>query len=251
MRIILPVTLFARLWIVSNSLADESRESVPKPIAHWAMDDKDQIAKDDSGGHDGKIVGATSQSGAINGSLEFVRSRGDHVEIPYSDDFAISTFTVSASVYLTNEPTFSGILGTRHGGSFTFDMKVNGDKVHGDIGDGKKWIETKVNFYSDDTGSNHEGGNLDLNRWYHIAYVIDNDQKECRLYLNADLKKRIAFNGTPILMTPQCRMHLGHSSNTEFMDGRIDEVKVWNQSLTDDQIRREFDSVDGDLQATK
>ncbi len=33
-------------------------------------------------------------------------------------------------------------------------MKVNADKVHGDIGDGSRWIDTKVNFYKNDTGSN-------------------------------------------------------------------------------------------------
>ncbi len=251
MRVLLFVTTLVCLLSTFKSLANDSSGSVPTPIAHWAMDDQNDVAKDDAGDHHGKIVGATSQPGVVGGSLEFVRSRGNHVEIPYSDDFAISTFTVSAWVHLTEEPTFSGILGTRHGGTFTFDMKVNDDKVHGDIGDGKEWIETKVNFYADDTGRNGQGGDLDLNRWYHITFVIDGVQKECRLYLDADLKKRIAFNGTPILMTPQSRMHIGHSSGTEFMDGRIDDVKIWNRSLTGEQIKREFDLVHSKLTDVK
>ena len=40
---------------------------------------------------------------------------------------------VAAWVKLTREPTISGILGTRFGKDFTFDMKVNDAKVHGDI----------------------------------------------------------------------------------------------------------------------
>ena len=32
-------------------------------------------------------------------------------------------------------------------------------------------------------------------------------------------------------------MHIGHSSGTEFMDGVIDDVRIWNQALTDRQIR--------------
>ncbi len=213
---------------------------LPKPIAHWKLDDEGDVARDSIGSHHGKIVGARLIPGKVGKALDFVRKDGNHVEIPHAKDFEISTFTVSAWVYLTREPTFSGILGTRHGGDQTFDMKVNAAKVHGDIGDGSNWIETAVNFYADDTGSNGEGGDLSLKRWYHIVYVIDCAGQECRLYLDADLKKRIAFTGTPILMTPVNTMHIGHSSGTEFMDGIIDEVKIWNQALTSEQVQTEM-----------
>ena len=216
---------------------DEAAVDLPKPIAHWKLGDEGDVAADSAGSHHGKIVGAEPAPGKVGKSLEFVRKEGDHVEIPYSEDFALSTFTVAAWVHLTREPTFSGILGTRHGGDQTFDMKVNTAKVHGDIGDGENWIETAVNFYADDTGTNGDGGDLGLMRWYHIVYVIDGTKQECRLYLDADLKKRVAFQGTPILMTPANTMHIGHSSGTEFMDGMIDEVKIWNQALTTEQVK--------------
>lgn len=212
---------------------------LPKPIAYWKFDDEGNVAKDSAGSHHGKIVGARLTEGRVGKALEFTRAEGDHVAIPFTKDLSLSTFTVSAWVYLTRPPTFSGILGTRHGGDQTFDMKVNAAKVHGDIGDGNNWIETKVNFYAEDTGTNGEGGKLSLKRWYHIVYVIDNAAKECRLYLDADLKKRIAFKGNPILMTPENTMHIGHSSGTEFMDGRIDEIKIWNQALTTEQVDSE------------
>lgn len=224
--------------------ADQTAVAVPKPIAHWKLDDEADVARDSAGSHHGKIVGATLVPGKAGQALDFVRKAGHHVEIPYAEDFAISTFTVSAWVYLTREPTFSGILGTRHGGDQTFDMKVNAAKVHGDIGDGKNWIETGVNFYADDTGTNGQGGDLSLKRWYHIVYVIDGAGQECRLYLDADLKKRIAFNGQPILMTSANTLHIGHSSGTEFMDGIIDEVKIWNRALTSEQVRTELATVE-------
>ena len=101
-----------------------------------------------------------------------------------------------------------------------------------------------VNFYADDTGTNGEGGDLSLNRWYHISYVIDSEKQECRLYLDADMKKRIVFTGTPILMTPVNTMHIGHSSGTEFMDGMIDEVKIWNHALTSEQVKAAMATVE-------
>jgi len=130
----------------------------------------------------------------------------------------------------------SGILGTRFGKDHTFDMKVNDAKVHGDIGDGSNWIETAVNFYKDDTGSNGQGGDLDLDRWYHIVYVTDDTTKEYRLYLDADLKKSIPFKGTPQLMQPGQQLRIGCSSPSEFMDGLIDEVTIWPTAISHQQV---------------
>ncbi|MBC8354968.1 MAG: prolyl oligopeptidase family serine peptidase [Planctomycetes bacterium] len=231
-------------FVISHAPGKASQIELPKPIAHWALDEAEgDIAQDSAGEHHGKIVGASATSGKIEGARLFDRSKRDHVSIDYSKQFELSTFTVSAWVKLTRPPTFSGILGTRFGGECTFDMKVNDAKVHGDIGDGKSWIETKVNFYADDTGSNEQGGDLALGEWFHIVYVIDNERQQCRLYLDADLKKTIAFKGTPRLMQPGQEMRIGNSSSDEFMDGIIDDVRIWATALTEPQVRMLYGST--------
>ncbi len=217
--------------------AHSEEVALPTPIAHWKLEDSGDQAIDSVGKHHGTIHGAASSKGKIGNGLLFVRAEGDHVSIPFSPDFKISTFTVSAWVWLTQEPTFSGILGTRAGGEFNYDMKVNTDKVHGDIGDGTRWIETKVNFYQDDRGSNGEGGDLKIERWYLVTFVVDNHQKECRLYLDGDKKKTISFTGEPQLMREGQMLRIGDTGHSEFMDGIIDEVRVWNDALTDDQVK--------------
>jgi hypothetical protein len=45
-------------------------------------------------------------------------------------------------------------------------MKVNTDKVDGDIGEGIRGIDTTVNFYKDDVGTNGQGGD-DVRIWKH------------------------------------------------------------------------------------
>jgi hypothetical protein len=215
---------------------------LPRPVAHWKLDDKGDVARDAVGEHHGKIVGATKARGKLGSSLLFDRPKGHRVEVPYSETLSLSTFTVSAWVYLEREPTFSGIVGTRFGGEQTFDMKVNAAKVHGDIGNGKSWIETKVNFYADDVGKDGQGGDLALRRWYHIAFVIDTGSHECRLWLDGDLKKRIPFEGTPRLMQPGQTLRIGNSSTDEFMDGRIDDVRIWDRALSDAQVRTLFET---------
>lgn len=211
---------------------------LPEPIAYWKLDDTGREARDSVGKHHGTIHGAVSHDGKVGKALLFDRPQGNYVSIPHSPDFEIGTYTVSAWVWLTKEPTFSGILGTRTGGEFNFDMKVNTDKVHGDIGDGTKWIETKVNFYKDDVGSNREGGDLELRRWYLITFVIDSEHHECRLYLDADRKQTIPFQGEPRLMRAGQTMTIGNTGAGEFMDGVIDDVRIWKHALTDAQVRK-------------
>ena len=234
----------AYLWLIAVPqvrAADEPPAiriaGLPVPLAHWKLDDVGGEARDSVGKHDGMIHGAVSHEGKFGKALLFDREKGDHVSIPHSPDLEIGTFTVSAWVWLTKEPTFSGILGTRFGGEFNFDMKVNADKVHGDIGDGMRWIDTKINFYKDDVGSNGQGGDLEIRRWYLITFVVDNERKECRLYLDADRKKTIAFKGEPRLMRPGQTMQIGSTGTGEFMDGLIDDVRIWKHALADEQVR--------------
>lgn len=247
LRVFLGISLSASLGLIpvlASWAADEqpsvaaiSKADLPIPIAHWKLDDGNAEAFDSVGTHHGKIQGAVPHEGKLGKALLFDRAKGDQISIPYSPDFEIGTFTVSAWVWLTKEPTFSGVLGTRTGGEFNFDMKVNADKVHGDIGDGTRWIDTKINFYKDDVGSNGEGGDLETGRWYLITFVVDNERKECRLYLDADRKKTIPFQGEPRLMRQGQTMQIGNTGAGEFMDGVIDDVRIWKHALTDQQVR--------------
>jgi Concanavalin A-like lectin/glucanases superfamily/Trehalose utilisation len=225
-------------WADAKLTPARWNRAVPAPIAYWKLDDIGQQAVDSAAGHHGVIHGATSREGKAGKGLLFDRQKGDHVSIPYSPDFDIGTYTASAWVWLTKEPTFSGILGTRHGGEFNFDMKVNADKVHGDIGDGTRWIDTAINFYRNDLGTNGQGGDLEIKRWYLVTFVIDNEKKNCRLYLDGDLKKTITFTGEPRLMRQGQAMHIGNTGANEFMDGVIDEVRLWNKALTDEQVKK-------------
>ena len=217
--------------------AGAAEATLPTPVAHWKLDDEGPVAKDAAGSHHGAIHGAVPHAGQIGPGLLFVRSREDHISIPYAPDLELSTFTVSAWVWLTEPPTFSGILGTRAGGAQLFDVKVNTDKVHGDIGDGKKWIETGVNFYAGDVGSTTQGGDLELKVWYLVTFVIDDARQECRLYLDGDRKKTIPFTGHPKLMEPGRTLQIGSTGAGEFMDGVIDDVRIWKEALTDDQVK--------------
>lgn len=160
----------------------------------------------------------------------------DYVEIGYSPELSLNDFTVSAWVNLATEPYLFGVLGTRFGGDTTFDFKVQEDKIHGDIGNGSDWINIFLDIRSGDTGTNGQGGDLALNTWYMITYVIDNTNQEVRLYLDGDLKRTIAISGTPLLMKSGQSMRIGNSFESEWMNGLIDDVRIYSQALSAAEI---------------
>lgn len=220
-----------------NLAATSAWGQLLQPVAHWTFDEAGAEGRDAVGGHHGTVHGAVSHAGKVGKGLLFDRSRKDHVSVPHAVDLELSTYTVSAWVWLTKPPTFSGIVGTRQGGAMLFDVKVNTDKVHGDIGNGSQWIETKVNFYKDDVGSNGQGGDLEVERWYLVTFVIDDAAKECRLYLDGDRKKTIPFKGQPKLMQPGRTLRIGDTGAGEHMDGVIDDVRIYKEALTDEQVQ--------------
>lgn len=240
-RTVLP--LAAMMAFATIAAATDPPAAAPPPaafpIAHWTLDEPDgDQARDAVGGHHGTVHGAKPhEQGVVGRGRLFVRSEKNHVEVPYHADFDIPSFTVSAWIWLTEPPTYSGIVGTRHGGEYTFDLKVNANQVHGDIGNGTQWIEKAVNFGAGDVGTDGHGGKLELGRWYLVTYVVDDATKECRLYLNGDRKKTIPYTGTPRLMQPGQKLRIGCSSGNEFMDGVIDDVKIWNRPLREEQVR--------------
>ena len=117
------------------------------------------------------------------------------------------------------------IAGTRFNSDNTFDFKVSGTYVHGDIGDGTVWLNTNL-----DIDAAH-GGVISIGDWHHIAYAID-EAGTAEIYLDGVLGATHTFTGTPLMMKPDQVLRIGNSSGTEYMNGMIDEVRIYNRALS-------------------
>ena len=212
----------------------------PNLIGWWKLDEGEGTTAFDWSGHgnDGTLIGNPqwAADGMIRGALGF-DGDGDYVEIGYSPELSLNDFTVSAWVKIAAEPGVFGVHGTRAGGDTTFDFKVRATDVHGDIGDGNAWIDTAIDIESTHTGTSGQGGDLAVDTWYLITYVIENTKKQVRLYLNTDLKRTIAITGTPLLMKAGQSMRIGHTgTGSEWMNGLIDDVRVYDYALSEAEI---------------
>jgi hypothetical protein len=227
------VEIIADRWLDSSFVITPVNPGTAGLIAHYPLNGN---ANDVAGGHSGTLNGNPQWvTGHLDGALKFGGS-GDYVQVAYSPDLALNEFTMSAWVKVAADPGVFGILGTRSGGEYTFDLKVMGNYVHGDIGTGTAWINTAIDIGSGDTGTTRQGGDLVVYRWYMVAYVIDNANQEVRLYLDGDLKRTIGITGTPLLMQSGETMRIGDTGYSEWMNGLIDEVRIYNRALPSAEI---------------
>ncbi|MBU0459341.1 MAG: LamG domain-containing protein, partial [Nanoarchaeota archaeon] len=164
-----------------------------------------------SGGYDGK------------GAYEF-DGTGDFILVPYDTSFEMVNYTAMAWVRITDLPGALGIMGTRDGESETFDLKVQDTLIHGDIGTGTAWLDISA----DCTFS------ASLNTWIHVAYVVHEGGYEA--YLNGTLCNSETFSGTPLFMNSAGQLRIGDTAANEPMNGTIDDVMIFNRTLSAEQI---------------
>jgi hypothetical protein len=220
---------------VNSTLKVGSIALLPGPsglMGYWALNESSGTVAADSSGrsHPGTVNGTAPWQplgGKFGGAMSF--DGATDIRIPYSADFNLATYTVSAWVNIAADQANGGILGTRFGGDNSFDLKVQAAMIHGDVGSGSGWINTAVDIPAPQ-------GDIPLNSWQMVTYVIDDTAKQFQLYLNGALvtpPSPISYTGTPQLMRSGLEMRLGNSSGTEYLaNGLLDDVAIWNRALS-------------------
>jgi autotransporter-associated beta strand protein len=192
----------------------------------------DGTAVDASGNnHNGTVEGLGSsyvsgRSGSAGQAINFTGS--NDVTVAYAADLALNAYTVSAWVNINTTPGLFGILGTRFGGDTTFDLKVQSTMVHGDVGNGTAWLTTVADYNVAAV----------TNEWHMITYAVDNSAQNVRIYYDGSIAKTVPFTtgGTPLLMKSGETMKIGLSSSGEYMNGKIDDVFIFNNALSTEQV---------------
>ncbi len=226
-------TLFiddVRLWPYAGETVEPVLPDEASLVAYYPLDGD---ASDAAGNHDGTISGTPDFMEGYQGQAIDLASNAtvpQYVSVPYSEDFALNSFTVAAWINVNDLDALRAILGTRFNSDNTFDLKVEATRVHGDIGDGSVWLNTSV-----DIDAAH-GGVVSIGDWHHIAYAIDDAADTADLYLDGVLATTVTFSGTPLLMKADQELRIGNASGTEYMNGRIDEVRIYNRALSPAEV---------------
>jgi hypothetical protein len=188
----------------------------------------DGDAKDSAGTHHATLTGSpTYVAGKVGQALNMPLDI-QYATVDYAADLAMNTFTVAAWVNVADVDSSRGVLGTRIGGEYTFDLKVEATRIHGDIGNGAAWLNTSLDIPA------ARGGVISLKEWHHIAYVVDDAADTVAMYLDGVLAATATFSGTPLFMKSGQSLGIGrdYDGAPEYIHGMIDEVCVYNRTLS-------------------
>ena len=203
-------------------------------VAYWDFNEKhEDTAKDSSGnGHDGNLLGDPqwTNDGYFGGALEFDQV-GDEVNVPFHEDLNQETFTICAwanvepgstnhraVVSCRDAPPLSGyIFYCEPGNTWQFWT-----------GDGS-WVSV-------------QGPKVNLGDWDHLTGTYaDGIQK---FYVNGEF---VGEKNSKIILNTKQEFLIGAGGNEiaahqYLFKGRIDEVRVYDRALDEDEIAAVMES---------
>ena len=145
---------------------------------------------------------------------------GDVITISDNETIDTQEFTLMAWINMTNVATTATIFKKDQ----QFILRVHGagdDQLYGYI-----FTDKGTNFIT-------ASGTLSPNVWYHVAYVINSTHHT--LYINGEFN--ITEDDSDIIQYSANDVTIGNSPTlSEGLDGLIDEVKMFNRSLSSEQI---------------
>jgi hypothetical protein len=204
-------------------------------VAMWTLDKASisgNTAKDVSGnGKDAAIKGTlTSIPGVIGECLQFGGTADNYVEIPKMGSFE----QVSLECWAM-EDTFSGIQGiisTWQWAEGKVHFKFESNQIQVDKNGGGKIVYSDVK----------EG------TWYHIVYTTDTKANKHSLYVNG----KFIIDGPGGTAPEQWdERRMGSEHDGRWLIGKIDEVRVYNRILTENEIANNYTVKSNDLAAIK
>jgi hypothetical protein len=189
--------------------------------------------------NDGTVMGAeacTDMYGAANGAL-FFDGENDLVRINGALPVA-GTLTISFLAFSLRESGYSVILNDggsgSSGSSFILDFQGNDIGIKADK----------------DASLNHdefvipELQNLDLvNKWTHVVWVMTPSFSQ--IYVNGELKVNIFESGSNTGYHNEYSYvgaRQGVNSPEDYFKGKLDELKIYNRKLSDDEIQALYQS---------
>lgn len=171
----------------------------------------------------GEVNGASFRdSGKINGALEF-DGVNDYIEIPYDEtlDFKESDkITLSAWIYPeAGAATWYSVISKGIAQQYAVTFNSENRYLH---------------FENHDLGSALNTSELELgfNRWQHVVAVYDGEKKE--IFINGQKKAEALATG--FMSSNLESLFIGMDGNDEYFKGMIDEVRIYNSSLSERQI---------------
>ena len=225
---ILMIVAFAAPFAYATDLSDESL------ILYFSFDelDGDTVTDHSQYGNDGTLAGTPELVSGKFGDALKLNGESDWVEVPHAEILTVDeNVTVMAWINAErhkgpNDQRWQGIVAKGNGPrSYSFYTEFPSECLHLSAG-GSGSVCT---------------GKVALNEWQHVAAHVEDGTH--RYWLNGETAGE--FGGQNPLPgtadTADVLVGKTHEGNREFL-GLIDEVRIWNRALSEDEILAEMET---------
>ena len=200
-------------WAIRNT-SDLSFSSVEGLVSYYELDEQDTSGTgtiiDSTGLHDGTNVGADNSTGKIGTAYDFVASNSDRIDLGFK--FLTRPITVNLWAKSEDAGTTDFYFGADDGG---FDWTIY------EAG-GTWWISTGTDALS--------SGQSVTTDWVMLTMVINTTNSY--IYTNGTLRA----TGNTADQSTVNDFHIGDVTGSRYPDALIDEVGIWNKSLSPSEI---------------
>jgi|GEM_PF-3663435 len=189
------------------------------------MDENSGTTAHDSSayGNDGTIHGANWTTGKFGSALSFDGSN-DYVDCGNDESLKISNeITVATWIKPDSMSGLKVIMSKRY--SFELD-RSGSNKINFYIGDGSWWKDhvTTTSSYT-------------LDKWTHVVGVYDGSK--LKIYIDGNLDNSKSTSAT--FGTNTEHLYIGNGIGSYYFHGMIDEVRIYNRALSDEEIRAHYE----------
>ena len=205
-------------------------------VSYWILDKstiKGDTVKDIFGDNDGKIMGKPEiVEGKIGEALHF-DGEDDYVEVESNESLTSEEYSIDTWVMGDGPPTVGGacrqwIAKGEGCGTYVFSWDHGGSEFVPSIAfqtAGGAWPAAKIEE------------SLKGEEWYHIVGIWDG--KILKIYLNGKLSKETKVGDSPVIDDGPVQIG-GCNKVGNMFKGAVDEVKIYNRALTEDEVLNNF-----------
>jgi len=222
---ILAISLVAVLVLIGTAMGEVSRSGL---VAEYHFDGD---AKDSSGnGNDGTVYGAAFVGGISGNALRF-DGNNDYINIPDSPSLnIIGSMTIEAWIQFKEGNMIQSIISKSsipQTNSFVFPRFDKTNQLTFWLNNGSSWQTLYV------------GNVIPYMEWHHVAGTYDGSYM--KIYVDGTLAGTLPVSGA--ITTNTNPLTIGYQPGTpEYFSGIIDEVRIYNRDLTEDEIKTSYKS---------
>jgi len=214
-------------------------------VAEWHFDEGSGNSLNDSSGNgnDGVIYGATWTAGEFGSALNF-DGNDDYINIPTTPDLnpGDGSWTVEAWINIPTYPpsNYNYIIMAKHDGDMSNGYTM-GIISTGEIG----WM---VDHYRGPNYKVNSGISINTDTWHHVAGVLDRTTNTLKTFVNGTQTNSASISGLGTI-NPSNPLWIGRynrasCSRYEYFNGTIDEVRIYNRTLTADEIKEHYENTE-------